>query len=111
MPQVGRASARLGKVSTSEWRAEARPTSIMLFRRLRSLFRKEKLDAEMSEEMRLHLERRTDENIAAGMTPEEARYAALRKFGGVEQAKELARDNRGWMWLDHLARDTRHGWR
>jgi len=75
-----------------------------LLRKILALFRKETLDAEMSEEMRLHLEQRTRENIAAGMLPDEARYAALRKFGGVEQAKELARDQRGWMWLDHLGR-------
>ena len=78
---------------------------------LDALFRRRKLDAEMSEEMRLHLERRTKENVASGMSPEEARYAALRKFGGVEQAKEVARDGRGWMWLDHFGRDLRHGWR
>ncbi len=76
-------------------------------RKLRALFRKEKLDAEMSEEMRLHLEQRTRENIASGMAPEDARYAALRKFGGVEQAKERAREQRGWMWLEQIGQDLR----
>ncbi|MEO5961730.1 MAG: permease prefix domain 1-containing protein, partial [Opitutaceae bacterium] len=65
-----------------------------VFRKIHALFRKEKLDADMSEEMRLHLARRTEENSAAGMSPEEARFAALRKFGGVEQAKESAREQR-----------------
>ncbi len=65
----------------------------------------------MAEEMRLHLEQRIEEHVASGMSPTDARYAALRQFGGVEQAKEIAREQRGWMWLDHLARDTRHALR
>ena len=54
------------------------------FRRLHALFRKEELDAEMSEEMRAHLALQIDEHIRRGMTPDEARYAAQRAFGGVE---------------------------
>ena len=77
-----------------------------LWRRLHSLFHKEKLDAEMSEEMRAHLELQTEENIARGMSPEEARDAALRSFGGVEQIKERARDLRSFVWLENLARDA-----
>lgn len=72
---------------------------------IRSLFARRKLDAEMSEEMRLHLERRVEENIASGLSPEEARYAALRKFGGVEQAKEVAREQRTWPAAEQLAQD------
>jgi hypothetical protein len=49
--------------------------------RVRALFAKRKLDAEMHEEMRSHVEMQTRENIDAGMSPEEARYAALRQFG------------------------------
>ena len=79
--------------------------------KLASLFRRQKLDTDMAEEMRLHLEQRTRENLVRGLSPEEARLAALKKFGGLEQAKEVARDQRGWMWLDHLRRDVRHGWR
>jgi predicted permease len=82
-----------------------------LLRRLQALFRKEKLDAEMSEEMRLHLERRTEENVAAGMQPDEARYAALRKFGGVEQVKELAREGRAFVWLEQTWQDVRYALR
>jgi predicted permease len=79
-----------------------------LLRKIRTLFRKEKFNAEMSEEMRLHLERRIEENIASGMLPEEARYAALRKFGGVEQAKEIAREQRTWVWLEQTLQDLRY---
>lgn len=76
--------------------------------RLRTLFRKEKLDADMSEEMRVHLELQARENIARGMAPDEARYAAQRSFGGMEQIKEEARDQRGWAWLEHALRDLRY---
>ena len=56
--------------------------------RLRALFQKQKLDAQIDEEMRSHIEMQTQENIEAGMNPEEARYAALRQFGWVESVKE-----------------------
>jgi predicted permease len=77
-----------------------------IWSKLRSLFWKGKLDAEMVEEMRLHLEMQTEKNIAAGMDPNEARYAARRQFGGVEQIKEIARDQRGWIWLELAVRDV-----
>src|SRR5688572_10941460 len=74
---------------------------------LRDFFRRRALEADMTEEMRLHLEQRTRENVAAGMPPDEARYAALRKFGGVEQAKERARAQRGLPFLEQLVADVR----
>ncbi len=76
-------------------------------RRLRALFRKEKLDAEMAEEMRTHLELQAAENVKRGLSADEARSAARRSFGGVEQIKERARDQRGWLWLDQLLQDMR----
>jgi len=77
----------------------------------RALFRKEKLDQEMDEEMRAHLELRTQANIEAGMSPEEARYSALRSFGGLEQVKELCRDLRGVGWIETFFQDVRFGLR
>ena len=65
----------------------------------------------MAEELRGHLELQTQANLAAGMTPDEARYAARRQFGGVEQIKERARDVRGGGWLEDLIRDVRHSLR
>jgi hypothetical protein len=53
--------------------------------RLRSIFRRSQVEQELDEELRYHIERQTEELIAKGMTPEEARYAALRAMGGVEQ--------------------------
>jgi len=61
----------------------------------------------MNDELRAHLELRTQENIRSGMSAEEARVAALRSFGGVELAKENCRDQRGTPWLEQLARDVR----
>jgi predicted permease len=82
-----------------------------LLRKLRAFFRREKVDAEMTEEMRAHLELQTAANERAGMTADEARFAALREFGGIEQIKERARDQRGWRWLDELLQDLRYGLR
>jgi putative ABC transport system permease protein len=78
-----------------------------LLRRLAALFRKEKIDAEMTEELRAHVELRTQRNLASGMSPDAAHYAALRAFGGVEQIKERCRDERGIAWLDEMLRDLR----
>jgi predicted permease len=75
------------------------------------LFRKAKLDQEMDEEMRSHIEMRTQANIEAGMKPEEARYAALRNFGGMDQVKEVCRDLRGVGWIETLWQDVRFGLR
>src|SRR6266702_1820012 len=66
-----------------------------------ALFQKEKLDAQMDEEMRSHIEMQMKENIDAGMGPEEARYAALRQFGWVDNIKETCREQRGVTWLAH----------
>jgi len=74
--------------------------------RLQPLFRKKKIEAEMSEEMRVHLEMATAANVAAGMSPTEARYAAQREFGGMEQVKEAYRDQRGWVWLEQWGKDV-----
>jgi hypothetical protein len=77
--------------------------------RVRAVFRKEKLDAQMDDEMRWHLAMQTQENIAAGMKPEEARCAARRQFGWVEIIKSTCRDQRGVGWLENLGQDIRYG--
>lgn len=78
-----------------------------IIRRLLGSLRRKTIDAEMTEEMRLHLEQRERENLEAGMSPEEARDAALRRFGGVEQVKELARGQRPFVWLEQMGQDVR----
>ena len=77
--------------------------------RLRALFFKSKMEEELDDEVRFHLEREIEENIVRGMTPEEARYAAIRSFGGVERVKEESRDERGVRLLEELWQDMRFG--
>src|SRR5271165_5601251 len=75
----------------------------------RSVFRNGELDSEMHEEMRSHVEMQAQENIEAGMKPEEARYAALRQFGWVESIKETCREQRGIRWIEDFGQDLRYG--
>jgi predicted permease len=82
-----------------------------VFARLRAFFRKEKLDHDMAEEMRFHLAQRAADHVEDGMSPDEARHAAHRKFGGIEQIKEFARDQRGGLWLDQFFQDLRYATR
>src|SRR5436190_19651718 len=77
--------------------------------RLRSLFRRGRVEAELDDELRFHLENEIEQNLARGMDPEEARFAALRSFGGVERVKEESRDARGVRLVEELCRDLRFG--
>jgi macrolide transport system ATP-binding/permease protein len=79
------------------------------FSRFAGLFRNNGRDQEMAEELQQHLDALIERNIAAGMSPSEARRAALRQFGGVQQIKEAAREQRVWMWGDELLQDLRFG--
>src|SRR5215467_1878318 len=79
-----------------------------LRRRLRALFFKPKMEDELQAELLFHLEREIEENIVRGMTAEEARYAAIRSFGGVERVKEESRDVRGVRLLEELWQDLRY---
>jgi len=78
---------------------------------LRSLTRRNAAEQELGSELRFHIERQTEENIAAGMPPQEARRAAVREFGGVEQVKEDCRDTRRVNYLENLLNDVRFGLR
>jgi predicted permease len=82
-----------------------------LKRRLRALLRKGEMERELEEELRYHLERETERNLRGGMSPEEARYAALRAFGGVEQAREQCREARGVRLIEDFWQDVRFGLR
>ncbi|MEW6734515.1 MAG: ABC transporter permease [Acidobacteriota bacterium] len=80
-----------------------------LARWLRALRYKTKMECELDEEVRFHLEREVERNIAQGMSPEEARRTALLMFGGVEQIKEECRDVRGTRLIEDLWQDLRYG--
>jgi len=76
---------------------------------LRALLRRAEVESELDEELRYHVERQTELNARLGMGPEEARYEALKAFGGVEQAKEQSRGYRGVRWLEDAWWDLRYG--
>lgn len=79
--------------------------------RIRSILRPGHVDQELNEELQFHLDHLTEEHIAQGMTLAEARLAALRAMGGVEQFKEECRDMRGVQFLATLRQDLRYGLR
>jgi putative ABC transport system permease protein len=78
---------------------------------LRALFRKERAEQDMDEELRFHLEKQIEQNVAEGMTAEEARYAALRQFGNLGAVKEDCRDSWGARIINELLQDIRYGLR
>jgi putative ABC transport system permease protein len=77
--------------------------------RIRELFRNRQRDADLDDELAAHLDLLAEENIRRGMAPDEARYAARREFGGVEQIKETYRDRRGLPMLETFLQDLRFG--
>ena len=77
--------------------------------RLLSFFRQDAVEAELSREIRSHLQLLEDEHVAKGMSRDDARLAARRAFGGVEQAKEHQRDARGFRWLEASRIDLKLG--
>ncbi len=79
--------------------------------RWHSLLHKKTAERELHQELTFHVERQTAENVAAGMSLEEARRAALLEFGGVEQYKEDCRQAHGVNWIESLLADVRYGWR
>ena len=72
--------------------------------------RKHALD-DLEQDIREHIERETADNIARGMSPDEARYAAVRKFGNVARVQEETHEVWGFVWFEHLLQDIRYGLR
>jgi putative ABC transport system permease protein len=79
--------------------------------RFRSLFRKSHVERELSDELRFHLEKLIEQDITRGLTPEQARSAALRELGGVDQIKEECRDMRQVNFIEDVSQDVRYGLR
>src|SRR5580693_50034 len=79
--------------------------------RLRCFVRRKPLENELDAEMDAHLDFAIEENLRRGLSPREARRQALINFGGVEQAKEQHRENRGIPALDILTQDVRYAFR
>src|SRR6266478_3819050 len=79
--------------------------------RLRSLFRWAQADQELDDELREHLERKTEEYVEQGMTQEEAHRRVRLELGGIEQTKEKCRDARRVNWIQDFVHDLRFGLR
>ncbi len=79
--------------------------------RLRSLFRRNRVEQELAEELQYHLERKTEEFLPQGMSQDDARHAAMRAMDGLELRKEQCRDTRGVNSLETLLQDLRFGLR
>lgn len=76
--------------------------------RLQTLFRPNRSAQMLEDEIQFHLEQQIAENLAAGMSPVEARHAAMRTFGNPTLLKQQTRDLWGWLWLEHLIQDLRY---
>ena len=77
-----------------------------LWNRFLAMFRRRRLDGELDEELRAHLEMAAEERRRRGMNEKEARQAALRDFGGVTQVRETVREREGLSWLENVRRDV-----
>jgi putative ABC transport system permease protein len=82
-----------------------------LLLRMRSLFRRKIVEAEMDEELRFHFENQVAKLIRSGLTPTEAKRRARLEFGGMDQVKEEYRDSRGVSFIETLLQDIRYGLR
>ena len=79
--------------------------------RIRSIVFGSAVDRELDEELQFHIDQQVAANLETGMTPDAARTAALRAFGGVQQRTEQCRDTRRVGWLFDCVRDVQHGLR
>jgi predicted permease len=79
--------------------------------RLRTLVRRNQMESELDEELRYHLDRRIEQEIARGQVPEEARRIAVRAMEGIEQKKEECRDMRRVNFIETLLQDIRYAFR
>jgi predicted permease len=82
-----------------------------IFVRIRALVNRRTADADIDDELRYHLERETERNVANGMSPSDARHAARRAFGNPTVHADLARDAIRWPWLDELMQDVSYAMR
>jgi predicted permease len=79
--------------------------------RFNSLFRRSQAEADLHDELQDYLAHQTERHLARGLLPEQARLAALREAGGMEQIKEECREARGTAWLEQTLRDIRYALR
>src|SRR4029077_6551178 len=99
LPRLDRGSRAGGRLMS--WRSVAGS-------RLRALFRRDRLERELDDEVQFHLEMQADDNVRAGMDPDEARRAARRSFGGRDAMKETYRARRTIHFVETMAQDVRY---
>src|ERR1700730_2524110 len=73
------------------------------------LLRRDRAGEQLQDELQFHLDQQIAENLAAGISPEEARRAALRTFGNLATLRDQTRNTWSWQWLEMLLRDLRFG--
>src|SRR5918911_3933155 len=83
----------------------------LIYAYLHDLLRKGRIEQEMDEELRLHIQMRAQENLERGLTPDAAQREAERRFGNFEHIKDLCRDVRGGSMIETLIQDLRFGLR
>ena len=83
----------------------------ILASRIHGVFSQRRLERELDDELLSHIQMLAEDNLKRGMSPEEARYAARRAFGGVEQTKEVYRERRGLALVESSLQDVRYSLR
>ncbi len=76
--------------------------------RLHALFKQERSERELDDEVRFHLDMQIEDNLKAGMNTAEAQYAAVRSFGAIEPMKETYRERRGFALIETIRQDLRY---
>ncbi|HEY2393589.1 MAG TPA: ABC transporter permease [Candidatus Angelobacter sp.] len=82
-----------------------------MLKKLRGLFTRQSQENDANDELRFHLEKEVEQNLAAGLSAEEARRQAMIAFGGVQQTRESLREVHRGRLLESLLQDVRYGWR
>jgi hypothetical protein len=85
--------------------------SYQVWMRLQALFRRNRFIEQLSDEVRFHIDEQIAENMGAGMSPEDARCAAVRLFGNSTWLKKETRATWGWLWVEQMGQDIRYGLR
>ena len=85
--------------------------SLTLPLRLRSIFRRARVEEELDEEIRYHIDQHIEQLVARGVAPGEAMRIALARFGGIERRKDEVRDTRAMTSLEQLGRDISYALR
>src|SRR5262249_21758302 len=111
-PRIGAASRSRSILSWKQFRSATFMLWIQRLRlRFRTLFFRKQAIQELNDEVQFHLEELIAENVAAGMSQEDARHSAMRSFGNATILSEEARETWGWITLEQIGKDVRYGFR